>query len=568
MAPDTTSPDNMSQDSMSPAPRQDVLLARLDELAESGPVSTEGRPGHWRAVPYGAEGFEGVMLACGEATHPAPVGLRLGVTGIYRIWLGLYAWDRGTVRVRLSRDRCCTEISAPPFGVIDPPNLHEVLWKTAELGDQSLWLEGAHAHQPLAGALAYIRLEPVEALPEEAPAPEVWRGMCLTNDGCGVFRGGPHHRPEDLLETLETVPDSSCMRSLVWGNGNADSCNYPTKVGNPMLLKRWQDFHVAADGVYGLPNVERWQQRGWDSLRLVRDYTRERGWELQVYIRMEAFAGSFPHEELVWSEFFYDHPEWWCRDREGKAVNRLSYAHREVQDHMLDLMAEIGRYGPEGLCMCLTRGIPVVLYEPAMVEQFERRHGVDPRQVDELDERWLALQAEVFTGFVRRARERLGPGLRLSAMVPGIGADCHRWGLDVPTWVKEGLVDDLYPVGQRFNRANTHYDDPEALEIGYFQGLDGRDRIRLIPCFYTWTLYRKDPVAFRRLVRSFLDQGADQYCIWDGDASYDDARVGDLGYRDWSGPAYAAAPGPEARTVALQSLNGFGVDQYGACEIV
>lgn len=549
-------------------PAQDTLISHLDQHVLAGPVSTEGQPGHWHTVAYEAAGFVGVLLGCGEATCPGPVHLRLGVTGPHRIWLGLYAWRHGTIRVRLDNDLCCDQIVAPDYGVIETPVLHEVLWKTADLSGQDLWLEGVYGGQSRAGALAFVRLEPVEALPDATPQPDVWRGMCITNDGCGVFRWGPHHRPEDLLETLESVPDSSCMRSLLWGNGNADSCNYPTKVGNPLFLQRWQDPHVAVDGAFGLPNAKKWQAPGWDSLGLIRDYTRQRDWELHVYIRMEAFAGSYPHAELVWSQFFYDHPEWWCLDRDGHPVNRLSYAVPEVQDHMLDLIAEIGSYDPDGVSLCLVRGIPLVLYEPIMVAGFEQRHGVDPRTLDDLDPRWLDYQSEVFTAFVRRVRERLPRQQRLSVIVPGNEQDCRRWGLDVAGWVIEGLVDDLYPVGQQFNATHTHFDAPESLDLNYFQQLAGRDRIRVIPCFYTWSLYHKDPVSFRRFVRSLLDQGADQYCIWDGDAAYDDAKIGDIGYESWTGPDYTPLPAREARTIGLRSLNGFRIDEYGSCEVV
>lgn len=545
-----------------------MRISHLDEAVDSGPVGAVAQPGHWRAIPYKADGFDGVMLGCGETTCPGPVRLRLGVAGMHRIWLGLYAWRRGAIRVRLTRDMCCTQFCAPEYGVLEPPVLHEIEWKSSDLSGQDLWLEGAYSQKGLAGALAYIRLEPVDALPAPATSPAVWRGMSISNDGCGVFRRGPHQRPEDLLETLEAIPDVSCMRSLLWGNGNADSCNYPTKIGNPLFLQKWLDPHVEGDGAFGLPNARRWQEPGWDSLRLIRDYTQKRSWELHVYIRMEAFAGSYPHEELVWSEFFHDHPEWWCLDRAGNPVNRLSYAVPEVQDHMLDLFAEIGTYDPDGICLCLVRGIPLVLYEPVMVAGFEAVHGVDPRTLDELDTRWLEYQAEVFTGFVRRVRQRLAPQQKLSVMVPGNEAECRRWGLDVATWVREGLIDDLYAVGQRFNAIHTHFDAPEAVDLGYFQALQGRDRIRLIPCFYTWSLFRSDPVAFRQLVRSLLDQGADQYCIWDGDSIDDHASIADIGYETWRGADDPGAQPAEGRTVNLHALNGFHIDQYGSCEVV
>ena len=545
-----------------------VLISDLGSRVQSGPTSSVALPRHWRTVPYDADGFSGVMLGCGEATCPQPVQLRLDVVGPHRILLGIYAYATAEIRVRLSRDLCCTRLSAPRRSVIEKPVIHEVLWKESEVTGQDLFLESAYDRKPVPGALAYVRLEPIDAVPDSVPRSDPWRGMCISNDGCGVFRSNPHYRPEDILEDLEMIPDSSCMRSLLWGNGNADSCNYPTVIGNPMFLETWQDPHIACDGAIGWPNVSRWRESGWDSLRVVRDYTRTRAWELHVYIRMEAFAGSYPHEELVWSEFFYAHPEWWCLDRQGNRVNRLSYAYPQVQDHMLDLISEVLSYDPDGVCLCLTRGIPVVLYEPPMVEGFRREHGLDPRTLAETDPRWLEFQAAVFTPFVRKARERMRPEQRLSVMVPGNEADCRKWGLDVAGWVREGIIDDLYPVGQQFNATNTHFDAPEALDYDYFQGLEGREKIRVIPCFYTWTLYRNDPVAFRRLVRHFLDQGADQYCIWDGDASYDDGKVGDIGYGSWEGPEYTPPAPPAARTVAVRSLNGFHIDRYGSCEIV
>jgi len=257
---------------------QGNLISHLDQYVISGPISQMAEPWHWRTVPYQADGFDGVLLGCGEATCPAPVRLRLDATGPHRIWLGIYAWRSGAIRVRLSNDLSCTEISTPSHNVIDAPVLHEILWKADDLTGQNLWLEGAYVGSPRPGALAYLRLEPLEALPTAAPSPRVWRGMCITNDGCGVFRSGPHYRPQDLLETLEMIPDSSCMRSLMWGNGNADSCNYPTRVGNPLFLQKWQDPHVAGDGAFGCPHARQWQEPGWDSLRLIRDYTRTRNW--------------------------------------------------------------------------------------------------------------------------------------------------------------------------------------------------------------------------------------------------------------------------------------------------
>ena len=550
---------------------QEGLISRLDKYVVSGTVGTGGAHGRWRAVPYRTDEFEGVLLGCGESTEPEPVTLRLGALGPHRIWLGLFgAFGKGYIRVRLSRDLCCRTFVTPDHGVIEPPVMHELLWKESDLTDQDLVLEAAYSlGRPLPGALAFVRLEPIDeiALPAR---PEVWRPMAVTNDGCGVFTAMPHRRPEDILEHLDQICDDSCMRILLWGNGDADCCNYPTEVGCAMFQEGGDPFphNVAA---MGIPNLRRWRDSGWDSLRLLREYTRRRGWELHVYIRMEAFADAHPLEELIASEFFHAHPEWWCLDREGNKVNRLSYAYREVQDHMLDLMREILSYEPEGVCLCLIRGIPVVLYEPIMVEGFNKQFGEDPRSMGELDPRWLDYQASVFTPFVRRAKALMGAGQRLSVMVPANAFDLRRWGLDVATWVQEGIIDDLYPVGQRFNAANTHYDAPEALDYDYFQSLEGRDSIRLIPCLYPWQLFEKDLEAWRRLVRSFLLRGADAYCVWDAPTDKSPAAmahdtIGDIGYKHWAG-ARCVPKEPPCRLVNVLELNGFRINYYGTHEI-
>jgi hypothetical protein len=550
--------------------RENILISRLDHRVLAGPVGAQPAPGCWRAVPYKADGFDGVFLCCGEATDPAPVTLRLDARGPHRIRLGVYGagWG-GSIRVRLTDDLCFRTFTTPPHDVIAPPVIHELLWKECDLTGRNLVLAGAYDGRPLPGALAFVRLEPIPAV-SPPPAPDPWRPMAVSNDGHCVFRNMPLRRREDLLESLEAIPDESCMRILLWGNGDGDVCNYPTAVGTPLFRGDLKDPYKREVAEFAVPNMRLWREEKWDSLQTVRSYAARRGWEFHVYIRMEAFADAYPHDTEIASDFFYAHPQWWCLDREGNPLNRLSYAFPEVQDHMLELMREMLSYGVDGVCLCLIRGIPVMLYEAVMVEGFKARFGEDPRLLDERDERWLGHQAGVFTGFVRRAKELLGESRRLSVMVPGNEADLRRWGLDVASWVREGLVDDVYPVGQKFNAANTHYDAPEALDYDYFQSLEGRAGIRLIPCFYTWTMYHSDVEGFRALIRSLLDKGADGYCIWDGYSQQigpgGNDRIDDIGRKDWGGPEYAARQ-QQCRLVNLLELNGFRIHYYGTHEV-
>ncbi len=520
-------------------------------------------PNCWKAVPYQTDSFSGTMLACGSGPEPLPIRVQLNVQGRYRIWVGLYGFGNSSaLRLRLSNDLCCRVISPPgELRGIGPESLFlpEIPWKIADLTGQDLFVEPEYTQAEQVGALAFLRLEPVEA-----PAPPKNKQtertfLAVTNDGHGIFGRRPHHRPEDLLEQFEALPSENSIRMLIWGAGDGDMCNYPTKVGN----------FFPTENSYANPfrrtlhdNMARWQEKGWNSLEVVRDYAKNRGWEFQVYLRMEAFDSPFPFDRILYSDFYRRHPEYRCHDREGRPVQRLSYAHAGVRDHIADLIGEIAGYRPDGVCLAFIRGVPLVLYEPIVVEGFSRQYGLDPRQLSETDSRWLEYQAGILTAFVRQARSRLKPGQKLSAIVPANEMDCLRWGLDVATWVREGIVDDVFPTGQKFDEMDVHRDDPKNLDMAWFQGLPGRGKIRLMPLLYMWELFHGDYPGWRKCLDSFLSGGADGYVVWDIMEAPDYSKAD-----PWYEPTNSQNK-PTGRKIKLTSLDGFRFDRYHHFEVI
>jgi len=540
----------------------EILITGLAERVD-GSLLDANDPNRWRALPYRAEGFDGVMLACGEGDRPSSLTVRLGVTGRYDIHLGGFGFiSFWRLRARLSGDRCCKVFDPPPLACISEPVLHEFHFGQAELTGQDLILEppylsSLHAYP---AALAYIRLTPVSDPPPPSK-PKVQYPLVFTNDGDGIFGEFPHRRQEDLLESFERIGPDSCVRMLLWGNGDADSCNYPTRVGQYAGGKGryWSHFMQVKCN-----NLALWKRNGWDSLKVVRDYAKQRGWEFQVYIRMEAFRGLYPFD-WIRSEFFESHPECHCRDAQGRRVDRLSYAYPQVQDHMLALVSEIAEYEPDGVCFAFNRGVPVMLYEPIMVEGFKAAYGLDPRELDERDPRWADYQARVFTPFMEKAKSVLKPGQRLSAIVLGNEADCRRWGLDVADWVARGVIDDLFPVGQKFTPQDVHIDGPECLDFDYFNALAGRTNVRLYPMLYPWALFQSDRAKWTAMLRSYLADGADGYAVWDANEGDRFAGANAVGLEPGT-PTEAAKP--EVRTVKLLELEGFRFDRYHYFEAI
>ncbi len=540
---------------------EEIIIRDLNKRVSRKCINGKN-PNLWRAIPYQSESFEGVMLACGGGTNPVPITIQLAVKGLYRIWLGIYY---SQIRVRLSKDSYYQKITLPEKRSIESSAfLYEVFWKETDLTEQDLILGGNHDPDSYPGALAYIRLEPISKIQKRLKR-KCSFPLFITDDGYSIFGEFPHSHPEDLLEHFENIPEESCMRGLIWGSGNADICNYPTKVGN--FYPYYDDYNNYLRHFHRIfyRNMKLWREKGWDSLKLMREYTKKRKWEFHIYIRVEAFAAQFPHDGTIHSNFFCNHPEYYCLDLKGQHIGRLSYAYPEVQEHMLNLISEIAKYRPDGICLAFIRGMPMVLYEPIMIEGFKKKHRIDPRELEEDNPRWLKYKAQVITSFLKKVKTILEKSQRLSVIVPGNEHDCKRWGLDISFWVREGIVNDVFPVGQRFNKHDVHFDDPDNLNFRYFMQLKGRKKIRLIPMLYPWDKFRKDYSGWRQLMYSFLAQGADAYGVWDGANINVFPRIGDIGYKERKN---FMPPKTEFRKIKLLSMKGFRMDRYHYFEVV
>jgi hypothetical protein len=133
----------------------------------------------------------------------------------------------------------------------------------------------------------------------------------------------------------------------------------------------------------------------------------------------------------------------------------MSWAVPEVRKHLIDGLGEAVSFGADGAHIVYNRGVPMVLYEPAFLEMFQKKHGEDPRKVDEeTDPRVRQAWGEVVTTFMRETRTMLneeqrrrgdGKHLALSAMIFGNEYDNMFYGIDVRRWVTEGLIDEIFP---------------------------------------------------------------------------------------------------------------------------
>ena len=542
--------------------RADIWITDLATRVVKGNFSSKNIKDYWRSIPYRLEEFKGTSLACSSYTHPEPLTLRLGVAGIYKIYLVTKYPIVGKfgLRVKLTGDLCFESLDVdlnrqgneyPEWWVAV-----EVFWKEADLTGQDVVL----AELPETWLWA-IRLEPVK---KQSNHQKMIHPYVFTDDG-DMMKIGQHMRKEDTLEREALIPENTCAKILIYSGVNFDVCNYPTRVGT--IVGASGDAPTNEHSANTIRNMKFYAENGWDPLSIVRDYAKSRGWEFYVYVRLRAVSGVYPYDGIFDSRFFMEHPEYHMLDKEGRHVCGMSYAYPEVREHVLALYKEILSYDVDGLCLCFVRGCPLVLYEPIMVKGFRKRYGIDPRKLKDTDERWLDYCTEVNTDFMKQVKALAGSEQRISGLIHGTKALNRRWGMDIPLWIRDGLIDDCYIIGHIYDEHDYHWDaGPEQIEYDWFQNLPGREKVRLFPMLYPWDYLQKDPVGYCKAFWAWLDQGADGYGIWDGDGHLAYEYRGDLwdiGFKKRN--PYVKRSRLTNRFI-IQEINGFRHDRYSVLE--
>jgi len=509
-------------------------------------------------------------------TEAPEVRLPVEATGWHAIHIGIWmtgktdsGWGRttmgsgtvGSLKIRLSDDPCFVHFrrEAPGRG-----NLEEMLWKVAKLDGQDIviaqQLEGFRGD----ASLAYVRLIPlseseVEAWQEDRAEPSHKR-LIATNDAFGVFFRNRITTEEGIREQVEPYRDTD-FKMLWWEIVSG-------------MFGGWRDEgKLYADGVEDFPrpgdyymaeSMRILRSRGINPLKTAMDQAHEIGLEFHVSQRSEMFEMAPPYEEVFSTDFRRDHPEWGLRDLDGTMVTGMSYAFPEVRRYLVGLLEQATSLGADGAVIIYPRSAPFTLYEEPFVEAFEKRHGVDPRKLEEEDDRVVDQRTEIMTQFMRELRaamdrvgEKLERRLAVSAISFADASENRLAGLDLEGWIKEGLLDHLSPYP--YGRAKTE----RKIETDFFRRITKGTACKLYPN----VMPRHMPSAeYREKGKFYYDEGADGLLFWDTyqrhDASSQWETMRRMGHVEELLAAGDNNGEPEPKTIPLLRLGGHHMHRY------
>jgi hypothetical protein len=554
-----------------------LYLADLGACRPASALSRKPRRNHWRLVDFTTEKLAGVMLVAGHNTAAPEIRLPLGRSGWHAVHLGLRSpgGDHGDseVEVRLSGGRTFARMRLVSAAA-ERHRVVELFWRDADLTGQELVIRqprlqtvpesaasAGNASSPV--WLAYVKLVPL-------PAAETARIEAERRSGANR-RLFAHHdawsytffnRPtteEEIRRELEPLRDSDFSR-LYWEAGGGERMTYPTRLGSMPDDPAVEDPYRLGDRLA----VESWRilkVKGIDPLRVALDYAHELGLEFHATYRPAGFHYPIPEDEWTAGGFYDRHPELRSTDRRGRPTPRLSYAFPEVRGRVIALLEEIARYPVDGVCIAFNRRPPLVEYDRPAIDAFRARHGIDPRSIDERDPRWLAVRAAFLTAFMRELRQALERSTSsrrvppaVSAIVLGSEVENLDAGLDLPAWLREGLVDTLIPYtsGPGLESSAPSWVDPGA--AAYFVRLTRGTR-----CTLACNLMprRMAPEEYRRRALGLYRAGVPRLFFWDYDQRCDYGaawsalrrlgHVGELEAWDAAGSPALPAPGSELK---------------------
>ena len=461
----------------------------------------------WSLVDYETDDFSGKLLHAGKmgfaATAPPELTLDLNVSGYYAVYVWLMGGDSAVQKYRPHYDSVHSLSNGPALRLSDDkypgvlfrtlshdlmfwPGAEACFWKYADLTDQKLHIsyQGSTVH------LAAIQLVPLS--PTEVEAIQKDRASAANKR---LIIKGDTYDAASIRLFHDLIKETDVFAWIAGCNSTAD---------------------LLAPG-------------GCESLKRFRKDMTELGVEAYVCERIGLWSGhTFRNDQRFLD--FDKHPEWHCRDRDGADTHQASYAHPEVQEYMLQRARAAAETGIDGYGYLFCRDPGLILFEPIAMEGFEEKHGVDPCTLNDRDDRLLDWRADIITDYLRRLRKLLDDvaeekgfdRIKIVHVVLGDEAANRFFSFDVPTWVKEGLVDVLcpYPWADYPDRwLSQGFVD---VDVKYFTSLVKGTDCKVYPMWltaqpgtYMWSPENvRTNEYFKKAMKDYAD-GADGISTWD-----------------------------------------------------
>jgi hypothetical protein len=501
------------------------LITDLTRCTPASALSNRRHLNTWKIFEYDTAEFSGKCISIGRESSAPDLSLKLGKKGWHAVYIGLSTItdlvrpDRNRVEAKFTKDPAYTRLgNRLELGTRRRGMLEEVFLGVADLTGNDLHFSTVY-QQP--ARIHFVKTIPlteseVDAVLADRKQSDT-RNLVATFDGYTWIHPFRPQNRADLAATFSAYRHSD-FKTWWFQVGGADLVHHPTKVGN-LMGGHLDTFPRSVDREY-VESVRHLHSRGINPMQVAVEEAHAQDAEILICLRAAGWKGAPPWEEFFMSAFYEAHPEWRCIDHDGTPTMHLSYAVKEVQDHLLEVYREALQTGADGAGFLFHRGMPMILWEEPFCRRFIAKHGLDPRKLAEDDPRVYAMRGEIITGFIRKIRRVLdevrsergdrSPRLKLAVSTFATRADNEKFGLDVELWIKERLIDQ---IGIAWFAYHTSGVRTKSGDTAYYARITKGSPVNIYPFYVGWKM-ESGVRLLKDSVRHYA-QGADGFAVWD-----------------------------------------------------
>jgi hypothetical protein len=460
---------------------KEVYITDMSRCMPASSLASSPAQGKWRTMQYSTGQLSGSMLWADSYINAPDVTFPLNMQGWYAIYIGFWspdfvADDRPYLKLKLSDEPAFRKIwydSTP-----DTQNvtyLREFFLENADLTGRDLVIGKSNGLVGSFSNIAFIHLVPLSAekvnqILLDRKRTDT-RNLTAVIDGMSFAHYAECDTPEQVLEEIEPYRYSD-VGKVIWAVNYGSTTNYPAHVegaefmGGPEARARFVQNGGSTDYTRGerqwYDSLGAFAAKGIFPQQIAAKGAHEMGLKFDLMFRLGIFGGAgvgpLPSNE---HGYVQTHPEYRLVMRDGSVLSGASYAFPEVRQFMLDLIRDATqRTDADGINLCFVRGPHFLLYEQPILTAFSKEYHLDARSVKEDDPRLLKVRSSFMTEFTRDARSVLDDvgkkkGKHLELSVWAWPSDKNVWmggtpleeGLDIKSWIKEGLLDSVICQG-------------------------------------------------------------------------------------------------------------------------
>ncbi|MBN1555366.1 MAG: family 10 glycosylhydrolase [Phycisphaerae bacterium] len=243
-------------------------------------------------------------------------------------------------------------------------------------------------------------------------------------------------------------------------------------------------------------------EKGTQPLEILIDQSHKRGMKFIAGFRMNDGHGYQAIQQGVGiCDFIQSHPEWQITDGPNVTEQKpiaLDFSFEEVREFTFGVIQEVvNRFDMDGLELCFRDDA----YFPA---------GKGHERATLMTELLKKVR-----GLLERRGNETGRELLLGIRVPSSIEECGNLGLDVTTWIKEGIIDNICPQDRMYTDFN--------LPCRQWAELTRNTNCKLYPGVLPWTSHRAryrlkrnpiPPAVCRAYAHSMYQAGADGLSVY------------------------------------------------------